>query len=179
MFADEDRVDPPISGNEIDTLIGFVDYLRHTIRIKTDGLDADQLNRTLAPSTMTLGGMLKHLALVEDQWFSLVLRGQEDYSPPFAGVDWDADYDWDWHSAANDTPDELRALWTAMVDKSRAITAETLVNGKGLDTLAVRPNREGARVSLRWILNHMVEEYGRHAGHADVIRESIDGSVGE
>jgi uncharacterized damage-inducible protein DinB len=168
------RVDPVPDADEATQLFGFLDYHRATLLIKTDGLDADQLARAHAPSTMTLGGLLKHLALVEDNWFSVFLHGH-DPAEPWAGVDWDADNDWEWHTAADDDPDELRALYTDTVDRARG-----LVQGLPLDHLSVRRLRHEDRpANLRWIVLHMIEEYARHNGHADLLRESIDGSVGE
>ena len=148
-----ERVDPPLAGDEKATLIGFLDYQRDTLRMKTAGLSADQLNATHAPSTMTLGGMLKHLALVEHWWFNCVFLGQE-YA---------------------DTPDELRSLFDHACAESAAIVAQ--VDDWG--TLSVRSSRAGDTFSLRWIVAHMVEEYARHNGHADLLRESIDGETGE
>ena len=169
-----DRVDPPTVADERTQLMAFLDYHRATLLWKTEGLTAEQLAQTLPPSTMTLGGMLKHLALVEDNWFSVVLLGHED-DPYWAGVDWDADPDWEWHSAAQDRPQVLRSLLGEIVAHSRSI-----VEGEHLGALSVRPNRRtGQRFSLRWVVLHMIEEYARHNGHADLIRESIDGSVGE
>jgi len=142
--------------------------------MKTAGLDAAQLDSRHPPSEMTLGGMLKHLALVEHSWIRRVFRG-EAYAEPWASVDWEADVDWDWHSAADDSPEEIRALFDREV-----AAADRAVAGASLDDLAARPHhRTGERFSLRWILLHLVEEYARHNGHADLIRESIDGEVGE
>ena len=104
------RTDPPLAADEATTLLAFLDFHRDTLRMKTDGLDQAGLGAALAPSTMTLGGMLKHLSLVESSWFSEDLLG-EPMMPPFDAVDWDADRDWEWHSAAEDTPEELRALF--------------------------------------------------------------------
>jgi uncharacterized damage-inducible protein DinB len=174
-----ERVEPPLSGSESETLLAFLDYHRDTLRQKTEGLSAEQLRATLPPSTMTLGGMLKHLALVEDNWFSVVLMGNED-AEPWRGVDWDADRDWEWHSASEDSPEELRRLFDEACAASDRILAEVLA-GDGLDRPSVRESRrEGeGRFSLRWIVVHMIEEYARHNGHADLIRESIDGATGE
>jgi uncharacterized damage-inducible protein DinB len=135
------------------------------------------MRATVAPSSMTLGGMLKHLAYVEDSWLSVRLHGQ-DRQPPWDTVDWRADPDWDWHSAAHDTPEQLRELWQDAVDRSRVLVAEALADG-GLDRLARRPWSDGRSPSLRWILLHLVEEYARHNGHADLLRESVDGRTGE
>ena len=126
---------------------------------------------------MTLGGMIKHLALVEDSWFSCRLHGR-DQAPPWDSVDWDADPDWEWHSAAHETPDQLRALWEEAVARSRSRVTEALAEGD-LGQLAQRINDRGEAPSLRWILCHMIEEYARHNGHADLLRESVDGLIGE
>ncbi|MDQ6640873.1 MAG: DinB family protein [Actinomycetota bacterium] len=168
-----ERTDPPYAGTESEQLFGFLDYHRATLLMKCDGLDAEQLNRTLAPSAMTLGGMLKHLALVEASWFSDRFAGNDE-AEPWASVDWKADWDWDWHSAADDTPEELRALLEENVARSR----EAVV-GADLDAMSARPTRRGEHFSLRWIVLHMIEEYARHNGHADLLRESIDGVTGE
>jgi len=174
---EQGRPEPPANDDEPATLLGFLDFQRATLAWKTDGLDADGLRATLAPSTMTLGGLLKHLALVEDHWFSERLLGREP-EPPWDAVDWDADRDWEWHTAEQDSPDALRALWRASVDRSRAAVAEALADG-GLDRLAAIPGRDGSTPSLRWIVVHMIEEYARHNGHADLLRESVDGETGE
>jgi uncharacterized damage-inducible protein DinB len=169
------RQDPPESGDEKSQLLGFLDYHRDTLRMKVDGLSGEQLNADHQPSSMTLGGMLKHLALVEQWWFGCTFLGRE-YSEPWASVDWEADEDWDWHSAAVDTPEQLRTLFDAEVADSDAIIAAA----PGLDALSVREGRRtGKPFNLRWILLHMIEEYARHNGHADLIRESIDGVTGE
>jgi uncharacterized damage-inducible protein DinB len=173
-----ERVDPPLAAGETSTLIAFLNYHRDTLRLKTEGLDAAGLDTRLAPSTMTLGGLLKHLALVEDQWFSVVLLGNEP-AEPWRDVDWEADGDWEWHTAARDTPERLRRLLDGAIDASDRCVGRALSDG-GLDQLSVRESRrEGGRLSLRWILVHMIEEYARHNGHADLIRESVDGVTGE
>lgn len=169
--------DPPLAGDEVSTLRGFLDYQRDVIRRKTEGLTQEQLNQALPPTTMTLGGLLKHLAIVEHSWFSQVFLGL-DLAEPWGGVDWDADVDWDWHSAEADTPEYLRELYEATVADSDRILQGALAAG-GLDLLSVREARGGGRYSLRWILVHLIEEYARHAGHADLLREAIDGSTGD
>lgn len=172
------RTDPPLAADEVTTLRGFLDFHRDTMRWKTAGLGTAELAATLAPSTMTLGGMLKHLAYVESQWFSVVLRG-EPIMAPFDTADWSADRDWDWHSAARDTPQQLRTLFDRAVAASDAVLDTALAEG-GLDQPTVRADRHtGERWNLRWVLVHMIEEYARHNGHADLLREAIDGSVGE
>jgi pimeloyl-ACP methyl ester carboxylesterase/uncharacterized damage-inducible protein DinB len=171
------RPEPPVAADEAATLLGFLDYQRATLEWKCSGLDPDGLQVTVAASPMTLGGLLKHLAYVEDLWFSRFLHGQ-DRQPPWDTVDWKADPDWDWHSAAEDTPEQLRSLWRNAVDRSRALVAEALATG-GMDQLAKRTWPDGRAPSLRWIVCHMIEEYARHNGHADLLRESVDGSTGE
>ena len=101
-----------------------------------------------------------------------------DPGPPWNGADWAADPDWDWHSAVVDSPDELRTLWRETVARSRALVAQALENGT-MDQLAARALSDGRTPSLRWIVCHLIEEYARHNGHADLLRESIDGQVGE
>ena len=174
---EQGRREPPVAGDESATLLGFLEYQRATFAWKCRGLDAAGLDTRVAASSMTLGGMLKHLALVEDWWFAQSLHGREP-SPPWKGVDWDADPDWEWHSAAGDQPEQLRALWEEAVARSRALVAEALPDG-GLDRLAAGRWKDGRAPSLRWILCHMIEEYARHNGHADLIRESADGQTGE
>ncbi|NYD43022.1 DinB family protein [Nocardioides panaciterrulae] len=169
-----ERVDPPLAGDEKATLVGFLDFHRDTLRLKTEGLTAEQLAATHAPSTMTLGGMLKHLAFVEHWWFECVFLGRE-YAEPWASVDWRADADWDWHSAGADSPEDLRGLFDRACTASDAVVAAV----EDWATLSQRTGREGLAFSLRWIIVHMVEEYARHNGHADLIRESIDGRTGE
>lgn len=171
-----DRTEPPQTGTEAEVMLGFLAWLRSTIAFKAAGLDAVALQQTHPPSSITLGGLLKHLAFVEDNWTSVVLEGNS-YAEPFASADWDADPDWEWTTAADDSPDELRALFAQFTESSDRKIAAALQRG-GLDTLAAR-EVHGEPVSLRWIMVHLIEEYARHAGHADLIRESIDGATGQ
>ena len=126
---------------------------------------------------MTLGGLLKHLALVEDDWLSYKLWGHE-HSTPWHGVDWDADPDWEWHTAAQDSPERLYGLWDEAVARSWAFVAQALEDG-GLDRAAQFTWPDGRSPILRRILADMIEEYARHVGHADLLREAVDGLVGE
>jgi uncharacterized damage-inducible protein DinB len=169
--------EPPIAGTEAETLLGALERNRRTFAWKCGGLDAAGLNKQQPPSTVTLGGLLKHLALVEDEYFTRRLLGQE-LPAPWDAVDWDADPDWEWHSAAQDSPEELRSLWEAAVERSRAAVAEVLQHG-GVDQLAQWKSGDGRSPSLRYILVDLIEEYARHTGHADLIRESVDGLTGE
>jgi uncharacterized damage-inducible protein DinB len=170
------RPEPPPAAGEAETLIGFLDYQRATFAWKTAGLDRAGLQATVGVSSMTLGGMLKHLALVEESWCCEWLQGR-DPGPPWDTVDWGADRDWDWHSAAQDSPEQLRRQWEHSVELARRAVAEA--REAGLDQLAKRQWPDGRSPSLRWILCHLIEEYARHNGHADLIRESVDGSTGE
>ncbi|BCB89054.1 mycothiol transferase [Phytohabitans suffuscus] len=169
--------EPPIAGSEAEHLVGALDRLRATFRWKVDGLDAAGLGARLGVSTLTLGGLLKHLARVEDQSFGRELSGAP-FSAPWDTGGWDSDPDWDFTSAAGDTPAELYALWDGTVERSRARLDAALAAG-GLDQLAHLRWPDGRQVSLRRLLCDLVEEYGRHTGHADLLREAVDGRVGE
>jgi uncharacterized damage-inducible protein DinB len=170
-----DRHDPALAADERTMLSQFLDFHRATLLWKVEGLDHAQLNTTTAVSDLTLGGLLKHLALVEDSWFGRVL--QDIALPaPWNAVDWDADPDWDFHSAAGDQPADLIALYQQACERSRAAVAAVA----SLDDLSVGTSRRtGDRFSLRWIMLHMIEETARHNGHADFLREAIDGQTGE
>jgi len=174
---EQGRPEPPLAADETATILGFLDYQRATLAWKCAGLDAAGLQATVAVSSMTLGGLLKHMAYVEDSWFSQGLHGR-DKASPWDTVDWAADRDWEWHSAAEDTPEQLLTLWQDAVARSRALVTDALAGG-GLDQLARRTWPSGEAPSLRWILLHMIEEYARHNGHADLLRESVDGLTGE
>jgi uncharacterized damage-inducible protein DinB len=173
------RPEPPREGGEVATLLGFLDYQRATLAWKCRGLSDEQLRVALPPSSMTLGGLLKHLACVEDSWFTEVVAG-EPAVEPWASADFEADPEWTWHSAASDSGDYLRALWTHGVNRSRAVVQAQLSGG--VET-ALRETPADWQlphpVSLRWVLVHMIQEYARHNGHADLIRESIDGQTGD
>jgi uncharacterized damage-inducible protein DinB len=173
-----ERQDPPLRAPEAETLRAFLDYHRDTLRTKVAGLDREQIGRTVGPSTMTLGGLVKHLALVEDNWFSVVLEGNA-YAAPWDAVDWRDDPDWEWRTGSTEEPDDLMATYEESVARADRNIAAALDRG-GLDTLSIKTSRHGeGAFSLRWILLHMIEEYARHNGHADLLRESIDGQVGE
>ena len=167
---------PPRRADEATTLTAYVERQRDTFRRVAGDLDREALSRTLPPASMTLGGMVKHLAYVESWWFAQVFRG-EPPPPEFAAVDWETDRDWDWHSSFHDTPGELWELYEQAVQRSRDIVDAALAD-EGVEALSVRPGRDGTAFSLRWILLHVLEEYARHLGHADLIRESIDGRTG-
>ena len=168
------RVDPPLAGNERETLLGFLEYQRQTLLRKIEGLSKEELARDHPPSTMTLAGLVKHVAYNEDWWFHEVLAGNEA-PEPWSGVDWTDDADWEWHSAVDDDPATLLEVWHTSVSRSNAAIAAAGSMGH----LSKQTGREGRPFSLRWIVCHMIEEYARHNGHADLLREAIDGSTGE
>jgi uncharacterized damage-inducible protein DinB len=169
---------PPQAGDEIATLIGALERNRRTFAWKCGDLGADDLRRTSGRSSVTLGGLLKHLALVEDEYLTRQLTGAPTLSPPFDGVDFDTDPDWEWRTAADDSPEELRALWEWCVRRSRAHLAAAYAEG-GPDARSTVAWSDGERPTVRRLLVDLIEEYARHTGHADLIRESIDGLVGE
>jgi uncharacterized damage-inducible protein DinB len=163
--------DPALVAGERETLVGFLDYYRAVLLRKASGLTPSQLDARLGPGSLTIGGLLKHMAYVEDSWFHEEWASQPP-PEPWASVDWAADRDWDFHSAGEDSPAELAHLWGAAVERSRASIVDSHDLGASVDI-------RGRSFSLRWILVHMIEEYARHCGHADLIRESIDGRTGD
>jgi hypothetical protein len=168
---------PPLAGTEAEHLVGALDRLRTTFRWKADDLDADGLQTRIGASSLTLGGLLKHLARAEAQMFSTKLSGAP-IGAPWDTTDWDSDSDWDFASAADDTPEELYALWDSTIERSRATLDTALADG-GLDQLIHLSWGEGRNFSLRRLVCDLIEEYGRHTGHADLLREAVDGRVGE
>ncbi len=173
-----DRTSPPLAADEATTLVAFLDYHRDTLRMKADGLGAKQLAQPLPPSTLTLGALLKHVALNEASWFGEVLHGRP-MPEPWASADWEADRDWEMTSAADDSPEALRRLMDEAVEQARRDIDAALAQG-GLEFRSVTLSRkENQQFTLRWILLHMIEEYARHNGHADLLREAVDGVTGE
>ena len=166
------RETPSPVGPERSALPAFLDYQRASIMMKAAGLDHAQLNQRLAPSSLTLAGILKHLSLVEDQWFDHKFKGNAQRRP-WANAPWNKDPDWEFTTAPSHEPGELLAMYESACDRSRAIC-----KGVDLSTLSARTGRSGDHWDLRWIFLHMIEETARHAGHADLIRESIDGATG-
>jgi len=169
--------EPPLAGTESEQITGALDRLRTTFRWKADGLDSAGLQQRIGASSLTLGGLLKHLAVCEDYMFTVKFKG-EPIGAEWDGSDWDGDDDWEFHSAAKNTPDELYALWDGSVERSRARLSAALANG-GLDQPAHISGKDGQHASLRRLVCDLIEEYGRHTGHADLLREAVDGVVGE
>jgi len=161
----------PKSADERTMLNAFLDYYRAAMFDIADGLDADQMNQRLEPSTLTIGGLLHHMAYVEEWWFNQVL-GNYPESEPWASAPWDEDPDWDFTVAADLDPAVIRERYAEAIAASRVLES----GAESLDVLTVK-ERDGEPFSLRWILVHMIEETARHAGHGDLIRESIDGKT--
>ena len=161
----------PLSADERTMLNAYLNYYRWAIFETAEGLDADQMSQRLEPSTLTLGGIMHHLAMVEQWWFSEVLANNPR-SEPWASAPWKEDRDWDLNVAAELQPDLIRFRYQKAIDRSVELEAAA----KSLDVTTVRM-RDNEPFSLRWILVHMIEETARHAGHADLIRESIDGKT--
>lgn len=158
--------------DERELLLAFLRFHRETLLWKAEGLGADGLRERSTPSTMTLAGLLKHCAIVETWWLHQVFAGRPT-PEPFASADWDTDETWDWTSALSDDPDELRRLYRDAIARSEAIIAEA-----DLDDVAQGSSGFAGKPTLRWILMHVTTETARHAGHADLIREAVDGATG-
>jgi uncharacterized damage-inducible protein DinB len=168
---------PSLHTAEAESLLSVLDRNRRTFAWKTSGLDEDGLRATTAASTMTLGGLVKHVALVEADWLAVKLAGRE-FGDPWDTVDFDADPDWEWRTGAQDAPEEVYQLWRAAVERSRELVAE-VIRERGLDGPASFTWPDGRTPTVRAMLLDMVEEYARHTGHADILREAVDGRVGE
>ena len=170
--------EPPVAGEEIDAVFAALDRQRATFRWKAGDLDSAGLATTIGASTVTLGGLLKHLALVEDLYFQHKILDRP-LPEPWAAIDWDtvAD-DWEWRTAADDSPAELYALWDAAAARSREAMATIRVRG-GLAAPSAITWPDGRRPNVRRVVLDVLEEYARHTGHADLIREAVDGLTGE
>jgi uncharacterized damage-inducible protein DinB len=163
------RPDPPKLGGAREQLDGFLDFLRGAVVLKATGLTDDQARRQLVPSELTtVAGLVAHLTYVEHYWFAVVLDGQPDPWQDLFAEDPDAEF-----RLGTRTPIErLVADYEAECGRSRAVAA-------GLDLDATGTTAKGEPVNLRWVIVHMIEETGRHAGHLDLLRELLDGSTGE
>jgi uncharacterized damage-inducible protein DinB len=160
------RVDPPFAGKEREQIEGFLDSLRDTVRVKCSGLSKQDARRSVVPSPlMTVSGLVSHLRWVEAYWFGSVLNGQQN-AAPYSDADPDAEF------KVTTELDVLLAEYAAECERSRQIAA-------GLELDHEVPFRDKGTMNLRWVLLHMIEETGRHAGHLDLIREMLDGTTGE
>jgi uncharacterized damage-inducible protein DinB len=177
MTNNERPWEPPLAGTEPQQLVGALDRLRTTFRWKADDLDTAGLQTRIGASSLTLGGLLKHLAAVEDHIFTTKLSG-EPMGAPWESNGWEDNDNWEFESAADDSPDQLYALYDGAVERSRAKLNAALADG-GLDRLVHASDGDGHHASLRRLVCDLIEEYGRHTGHADLLREAVDGRVGE
>ena len=160
--------DPPYSAPELEMLTAFLDWYRNVMIRKVEGLDPEGLRRSPVDSGTSLGGLVKHLAYVERHWFGSTFGSLE------LGYPWtDEDPDADFRLADDETVESLTALYRSECSRARELVAAHP------DLDRVVPASRGRTVSLRWILIHMIEETARHAGHADIIREMVDGTVGD
>ena len=169
------RQDPDsTTTSERDVLGQYLDYQRETILLKTEGLTREQFGQQLPTSRLTLAGLLYHLALVEEAWFEVDFRGQPARED-FDGVDWDADPEYEFRTALDKEPDWLRRRYRDACNRARQVTSAA----DSLDDVSVSTRVGGKPFTLRWVTLHLIEETARHAGHADLLREAIDGTVGE
>ena len=169
--------EPPLAGTEVEQLLGALNRMRTTFRWKAGHLDAAGLNARIGASSLTLGGLLKHMALNEDNISTVRLTGEPMGAPWDELTGWQDDEDWTFTSAADDSPEELYALWDGAVARCRARMDAAIAAG-GLDQ-KVHVGWNGQHASLRRLVCDLLEEYGRHTGHADLLREAVDGLVGE
>lgn len=167
----EPLTEPPVAGSELDTLLGSLERQRRTLAWKCADLDAAAMATTVGASSITLGGLLRHLARAEENSFSWKLH---DGGRPGSAQGWQDDWDW----TAADDPDAAWRQWHEAVGRSRLLVAEALADG-GLDRAKGHEFPGWGWPSLRRIMIDMIEEYARHTGHADLIREAVDGRVGE
>ncbi len=165
--------EPGRHSDELTTLTEFVDYFRAVLLRKGSGLTQEQLATTVASSTLTIGSLIRHMTFVEDHWFDHIFVGMP-VRAPWSSADWEADRDWEMTTASGMGFVDLRIAFDQACDRSRSHVDAA----RSLDALAAGGD-VGDPVSLRWILIHMIEEYARHCGHADLIREAIDGRVGD
>lgn len=158
--------DPPQTADERQTLTSFLDFYRSVMVRKVEGLDHDGLRMSPVDSGTSLGGLIKHLADVERTWF------QERWADRPVEALWGDDWEDNFRVENEDSADSLIEVYRQECDASREIVATS-----ALDDIVER--HHGRVISLRWVLVHMIEETARHAGHADLIREMVDGSVGD
>lgn len=164
--------DIPLVGDEPTLLTAFLDYYRAALIERSDGLSDDQMHQALAPSTLTMSRLIGHMCLVEQIWFQHRFAGERQRDP-WGSLDYDADFDAEMTLAQTMSRSDLLAEFADCVADSQRRTSAA----GGLDVLSAGVSGDGEHWNLRWILIHMIEEYARHCGHADFIRQSIDGSA--
>ncbi|MER5733993.1 DinB family protein [Streptomyces sp. NPDC002138] len=167
-----DRTEPSTTANERDMLDGWLDYHRATLAWKCEGLTDEELRRVpLAPSELSLLGLVRHMSEVERYWFREITLG-EDLDDLYSTED---DPDGEFHLTDQDTWAEAEQVWREEIERARQASA-----GRPLDEVSIGRSRgSGEHFNLRWVYTHMIEEYARHNGHADLLREHIDGATGE
>ena len=168
--------EPPIDGTEAEHLLGALGRMRATVRWKADGLDEAGLRQRIPSSNLSLGGLLLHLAMVEDYYLTTKLRGEE-LVEPWRSLGHDGTDEWEFTTEAL-TAEEVYAVFDDAVRRNDVRIEAALAEG-GLDLVAHVDDGNGNHPRLRRLFCDMVEEYGRHTGHADLIREAVDGRVGE
>ncbi|CAL9272785.1 hypothetical protein SUDANB5_01232 [Streptomyces sp. SudanB5_2050] len=167
-----ERREPVPDLDERTMLEGWLEYHRQTLAWKCEGLtDAQLRTAAVAPSTLSLMGLVRHMAEVERSWYRRVLA-DEDADPIYYT---DEDPDGDFRVTETDTFQEAEATWQAEIEAARRNAADVPLDAPTRG----RHRRTGERYTLRWIHTHMIEEYARHNGHADLIRERLDGATGE
>jgi uncharacterized damage-inducible protein DinB len=164
----------PTTFSERDSLGQYLDYQRETILLKSEGLTKEQLAQTIPTSGLTLAGILYHLALVEEAWFEVDFLGLEPQED-FQGINWEADPDYEFRTALDKDPEWLRRRYRDACDRASRVVADA----DGMDDVSVSTRVGGKPFTLRWVIMHLIEETARHAGQADLLREAIDGTVGE
>lgn len=168
--------EPPLAGTEVEHLLGALGRLRATFRWKADGLDEAGLAQRLSTSNLTLGGLLLHLAICEDFIFTTKLRGEE-LVEPWRSLGHDGDDEWEF-TVGGLTAAQRYDVYDDAVRRNEARIAAAIAEG-GLDLVAHVDDGNGNHATLRRLIFDLVEEYGRHTGHADLLREAVDGRVGE
>jgi Protein of unknown function (DUF664) len=169
--------EPPFAGTESEHVLGSLDRLRATFRWKAADLDAAGTAHRMPSSSLTVGGLLKHLATQEDYASAVKIAGGRMPSV-WDDHGWDGDNDWEFTTGAQDPPSELYALYDAAVERSRTVI-EGAIGERGLEGDSGVTLDDGTKPSIRRILFDLLEEYGRHTGHLDLVREAVDGRVGE
>ncbi|WP_372349904.1 DinB family protein [Streptomyces sp. KL116D] len=169
--ASESRFHTPATGDERRMLAAFLTAQRTTLELKCAGVEAELATRSVTPSTLSLLGLVRHLTDVERRWFRQVLAGQDAPALYSAPDDPDGDFD----GARDADPAAVAAAWSAWRAEC-AFADRFLAEAPDLDVEGTDSWR--GTVSLRWVVIHMIEEYARHNGHADLLRERIDGAIG-
>lgn len=169
MSSGDHRPEPPLAAPPVEMLEAFLDFHRATLLWKIDGLTEEQIRRPMTASGVSLLGIVKHSAWVERWWFQIVYAG---FDLPMIWTKGDPDADW--RVEPDETTEEIVAFYEAQCESSRAIVEQA-----SWDDVAKKPGSRESGHTLGWILTHMVEEVARHNGHADILRETIDGTVGE